>query len=570
MKHFFGTVCFMLAQADKIQLIWCAVVLLIALILPVLHHIWDYDERKISRWKKLSLLPLLLTTVHYAVFVSGASFFLQSFTMLYLIAVLALVPLLCEEFDKGYKVFTPITTVLSVVFAMIFCVVSINNHNFSRKSYTDSFRAMVREMDRSYVNKEWKEIDFAALEEKYLPMVEQAESEEDPAKFADAVIMFCDELHDGHVSVHYDYDSDKYHSVFQACDYGLAMMRLDSGEVIAVCTEKEVRDLGIEDGTEITKWDGVPVLQAAAEIPDMGTPVKANADRLAFIDLSTQGGDTVQVTFRNESGSEQTVTLPAREDEHTLDEAYDAFSHSPERLSQLYALNFSTKMLDDKCGYIALTVETTGSAFRDFIVSFMGESKWAREMFREKLRALKDEGMEYLIIDLRNNQGGTGEIGYALCSLLTDEDMFASALGKRRGGEYVYLAENFIKADGEFAGMKAVALTNYECISAGDSVSQCLAKLDNVTLAGITDPNGSGQMTGGTCVLSDCLVSVSYPIGLNLNDKGELDIDTRADRISRDPVEVRIPFDREAAMRIFRDKEDYELEWAMNYLEDTE
>ena len=31
--------------------------------------------------------------------------------------------------------------------------------------------------------------------------------------------------------------------------------------------------------------------------------------------------------------------------------------------------------------------------------------------------------------------------------------------------------------------------------------------------------------------------------------------------------EKRIPFDYDAAMKIFRDKEDYELEWAIQYLE---
>lgn len=68
-------------------------------------------------------------------------------------------------------------------------------------------------------------------------------------------------------------------------------------------------------------------------------------------------------------------------------------------------------------------------------------------------------------------------------------------------------------------------------------------------------------------MLSGGIVSVNYPIGLTLNENDEPDIDTRADRISRDPVEVRIPLDYDAAMRIFRDKEDHELDWAVKYLE---
>ena len=61
-------------------------------------------------------------------------------------------------------------------------------------------------------------------------------------------------------------------------------------------------------------------------------------------------------------------------------------------------------------------------------------------------------------------------------------------------------------------------------------------------------------------------MSVRYPTGLVLGEDGKPNIDTAADRISRDPVEVRIPLDYDAAMRLFRDKEDYELSWAQDYL----
>ena len=54
-----------------------------------------------------------------------------------------------------------------------------------------------------------------------------------------------------------------------------------------------------------------------------------------------------------------------------------------------------------------------------------------------------------------------------------------------------------------------------------------------------------------------------------MNEDGEPNADTAADRISRNPVEVRIPLDYDAAMKIFRDNEDYELDWAMKYIEDS-
>ena len=68
--------------------------------------------------------------------------------------------------------------------------------------------------------------------------------------------------------------------------------------------------------------------------------------------------------------------------------------------------------------------------------------------------------------------------------------------------------------------------------------------------------------------MSGGIVTVYYPTGLILDENGEPNIDTKSDRISRNPVEVRIPLDYDAAMKIFRDKEDYELDWAVKYVED--
>ena len=568
MKNFLGRIFFIFCRINKVHLIWLALVLLTMLVLAILHHRWHHYENKLRLWKNLCFIPMLITTVHYFIYIRGFPDFMTIFTPMYLIAVIALLPMLCAGNQKAYKVTSTICGVLTVVFSVHFLNSMNDPYNFSRMSYTRSFHALVREMDRSYVLKEWKEIDFNALEAKYMPLIKNAEQENDPAKFADTVTMFCNELHDGHIFVAENYDHEKYPPTQILRDHGLSMVQLDNGDIIAVCTDVSVHKLGIKDGTVITEWNGKPVLQAAAEdVPDEGVSVKANGDRLALFDLAAYGAETVEVTFIDSSGKEKTVSLPAIENEHTLDDAYNAFLHIPKHRSEMYSSNFSTKMLNDKCGYLKLCAETTGGVISDELAFFKGESRDSMEMFRKKLRKLKDQGMEYLVIDLRNNMGGYDEIGCALCGLLTNEDRYAEGVGYRKNGKYIRTAYHNIRGDGEFADLNVVALTNLNCVSAGDVTAALLSKLPNVTLAGITDPNGSGQMTGGVCALSKGQVVVSYPVGLTINENGEPDTDPRADRISRDPVAVRIPLDYEAAMKIFRDKEDYELDWAVKYLE---
>lgn len=573
MNTFFGSLFHTFAAANKIHIIWCAAILLIMLLLAVLHHFWRDDAKKIKLWRFLCLIPLLIAAAHFLIYGISFPLIADGFTALYITAALAVIPIPFAKRRIGYRITSTLVGITAVLCGFYFSVQSPNFYNYTGKSYTGSFRAMVRTMDRTYVLKEWKEIDFAALEAKYLPMVQEAEQEQNPAKFADAVTMFCNELHDGHVWVQSDYD-EVYTSALQWHEYGLAMVQLDSGDVIAVCTTKDVNQLGIEDGTVITKWNGKSVLQAAQEeVPDQGFPVKSNADRTAVMYLSGIGEETVDVTFLDKSGTEQTVTLSDLGKMHTLREAYLAFSKEPdiktvEEVQEYLEKNFSTKMLDDKCGYLFLNAEETDSYVQDILGYLNGDHKWAREMFREKLRDLKSQGMEYLVIDLRNNRGGYDEIGFALCDLLTTEDRYGLGLGIHKNGQYTCVSDHGIHGDGEFADLQVVALTNLNCASAGDGTALYLSKLPNVTLAGITDPNGCNQETGGICALSGGIVYVSYPTGLILDENNVPSIDTRADRISRNPVEVRIPLDYDAAMMIFRDKQDYELEWAVKFLEE--
>ena len=570
MNTFFGTLQHLFAMADPVHMIWCIIILLTMLILAILHHRWREDDRKIRLWRFLCLIPLLTAIIHYAIY-AASPILASGFIILYFIAILALLPIPFARRKIGYRITAILTGVFSLVCGFCFCATSPHYHNFSRMSYTDSFHALVQEMDRTYVLKEWKEIDFARLEETYLPLVEEAEQEQNPAKFCDAVTMFCNELHDAHVFVMEQYDKEQHPSPYGQHEYGLAMVQLDNGDVVAVCTTDEVQKLGIKDGTVITHWNGKPILQAAEDVMDQGFPVKSNEDRIAVMQLSAVGGDTVDVTFSDQSGKETTVTLSDLGEQHSLREAVTALTQVPpietqKDIETYLPKNLETKMLDDKCGYLVLNREMTDNILLDYVSYMKGDHPWAREMFREKLRELKALGMEYLVIDLRNNYGGKAEVGYALVSLLTKDDQYGQGLGIRKDGAYTCVSDHIIHSDGEFADLEVVALTNYNCVSAGDSTAMALAALPHVTLAGITDSSGSNQETGGMCLLSDGALLVGFPTGLILDENGLPKVDTAADCISRNPVEVRIPFDYDAAMQMFHEKEDYELAWAMGYL----
>ena len=564
---FWGSLRHWYSTKNQAALIWTAVLLLEMLALAILHHVWRDDPKKLTLWRRLALIPLLTGILHLFIYVCPNWDHTGVFIGIYLIAFISIVPMLLAKRKTGYRIFTVITGLLTVIFSVLFTALSPSVTFLTNKSYTESFRAAVRELDRYYVLKDWKGVDFDALEEKYLPRIEAAEKADDPAAFADAVGDFTLELHDGHVDWGHSSEIDMSRSRYRQHEYGLGLIPLSSGEVIAVCTSDEVQKKGITEGTVITKWNGKPVAQAVKEdTRESGSPVKENDELLRTVNLSGVGGETVTVTFLDSTGKEQTVTLDDLGEKHSIRETLDLLAYGGDPDEDVD--NFSTKMLDEKCGYLMMFAERTGNPFQELLGYLRGDDKWTREMLREKLRELKAQGMESLVIDLRENDGGMHEVGMALVSLLTKDDWYGQGLAVYKDGEYKCVSDHRITGDGEFADLKVAVLANYSCESAGDGTVYYLSRLPNVTVMGMTDPVGCGQETGGNIMLTDDLVQILYPRGLCLNEDGEPNIDTRADRVSRNPVGVRIPLDMDAAMRIFRDRKDYELEYALQYLKE--
>ena len=102
------------------------------------------------------------------------------------------------------------------------------------------------------------------------------------------------------------------------------------------------------------------------------------------------------------------------------------------------------------------------------------------------------------------------------------------------------------------------------CGSAGDGMVLYLSRIKGITIAGLTNPAGINQETGGLIFMPEGAV-IMYPVGLILDQNGNPNIDIDDTRISRTPLDIKIPLNKEAALKIFNGI-DYELEWAIEYL----
>ena len=552
-------------------------ILLYSLLLAILCQVC-IRKKKYAVLRIACILPAIVALFHYGIYGELA---LRKFRYLYAETLIPLIYLLPGKEKIVVNLKAVGITLAVLVICFLFQLDSISHpmiHNYTRYGYTESFERMLDTLEKEYCLNSWKSMDYGALRERYLPMVEEAEKNEDEVLFAAIIKEVCYRFYDTHVSAGISGFVRKNLREYAAGnDYGLSMIRLNDGSVIAICTFPEeegspldVRGLGIHDGTQILAWDGVEIDEAirSVECTDDRFPVESNEDVFRPIYLAGKGGDSIDVTFVNDEGEVQEITLSR------LDSYDNRFSWVKSMLlhKDQDRENFSYRMLDDKCGYLCITAESYDSLKDDIASARGGYYPELTEFYAGMIRKLKEQGMEYLVVDIRNNGGGYDCVAGALASLFTEEKRHMVSFGYEDASGYHIVENQYIFPDGRYKDLPVALLVNSDCVSAGDGMAKFLGDCDNVTLMGITASSGVNQNNGGYIYLTKH-VCVYYPVFLSLSSEVEPLIDTDYTRENRIPLEVTIPMTREMALKMFDveqnypDLQDFELEYAVKYLE---
>lgn len=484
---------------------------------------------------------------------------------------------------------------ISGVFNMTVNNFMIRLGNYSKEGYVESFDSLVADMKEYYVLNDWKEIDYDEIVAVIRPKIEEAEKNNDYVSYYKALYEYIGMFHDGHMWIDSLNEEGAMIRVqadkeLAGQDYGFSLYTIDSGETIAIMVEEgcEAYNLGIKNGTVITKWNGIDITQAMNEadcILAASQPVLANEEEIKPICFAGMGDETLEVSFLDDNNKEITITVSSIGCyDKRLEKALQRFYHQPEwdneavlqmtveerqaALDEFLAEieNFRTKMLTDDCGYLAITGEEYDMV-GDVIAEVKGEYPEIREMVNSKLEEMKAQGMKKLVLDLRNNGGGYPIILCEVVSLFTKDEINMGSDAMLVGGEYKTIVEYRVKADGRWSDIPVAVLTNCECGSSGDGLIYALSKCPNVTTMGITCSDGIYQSVGGYSVMSNSNFYIHYPIFPSLDENGDLMIDTKADRVTRIPLDVMIPVTKEAALLIFGEDNncDYEVEFAIRY-----
>ncbi len=517
----------------------------------------------------LCCVPLVLCIIHVLCYPLGQlwSYYFFWFGTMYLLAIL----MILWQFADGKVILWRVSSVAIILFAMVNFVyiptnmpVKTHLHCYTRSSWTDSFVKTVRTMEKEYVLSDWKEIDYDALLDEFVPRIQEAEQKQDTIELGMILFDFTNRFYDGHIGIDCA-NSDfvmQLNNKLVGNDYGLSMIPLDDGNVIAVCIEPggEAAQQGIHTGTLITHWNGIPIQEAKySYMLPINPSVEQNEEPNRTILLAGQGEETVSVTFIADDGQSKTITL------HRIGEYYDRYNSVYSRHQHMVAKddNFSYKMVSDTCGYLRINAEDL-RALQTAYAWIVGEAPFISTRMDEILTDLRSQGMESLVIDIRNNTGGHPQVSSAVAAMFTAESRTYTWYSDEKNTDKL---ASKVTGNGKWKDLPVVVLVNQNTVSAGDAMAQMLADCENVMLMGMTHTNCSCQNTGGICVLADGYYAILYPTFLEVDEKGNPNIDTDASRKPRIPLDVHIPLDAEAAEMMFTDDSyDHELEYAIKWL----
>ncbi|MGN0667257.1 MAG: S41 family peptidase [Huintestinicola sp.] len=546
-----------------IVLIILEIVLSLLLIIPA-----KLSEKIIStKWRILFAVPAVVCMI-----IAGFSGFEKLMLPTYIGAAVTL-----AGFFLANKKVRIASSVICAVLCLITLPMCIDNPAYRARNFTKEFEEIFTVMKNHYVLAEHKSIDWGELYSKYHPMFMEADMEHSFAMSCLAWCRFKCEFHDGHVGYgdedlnseeEYDGIMAEIFDIVGAGDYGISLMGLSDGRTCAVNADDTgaVAEAGIHNGTIITLWNGMSIEEAGTTSPLDGLATHfADKDNEAFflpLRASVNGGDSVTVTYLDDNGVEKTAELPR------LGNGYNRYCTTLNTICRgVEAANF---------GWTEINEDTV--CFR--LKEMMFDSEAARNdnydnMKYEVIAALdkyRAEGKKNLVIDMRNNGGGSGKLVKALGEIFAPrgthfyaadgawDDMTHSYAHDPETGEFIKGEEHYFIGEDRWEGNPIIILVNSDSASAADHFTMIMSGMENVIVMGFTEANGSAQGIG---IAVSGKAKLSFSNCLMLDREGNVFIDSGTDFESGNDIDIRIPFDENAVRVLFDEDGDYVMQMAV-------
>ncbi|MBN1429072.1 MAG: peptidase S41 [Anaerolineae bacterium] len=427
---------------------------------------------------------------------------------------------------------------------------SIALDDFSRLSYAEAFDAMLEKFRNEYAFTEYKNIDWNAKSAEFRPRFEEAESARDNQAYALALRDFVWSIPDTHVGMDFSLLYSMY-ATETAGGLGMAIRELDDGRVIVVYVLEDgpADRAGIAFGAEITEYNGTPIGEAISTVVPWASPFSNDESKrlqqLRYL-LRSPVGTEVPIVYQNPGDSPQSARLTS----------------VPENLS------FNASSLSANVTGIELPVEYTildsGYGYAG-IYSFFDNEVLTIQLWERMIRTMNESGVPGLILDLRQNGGGSGWLANQMAAYFFDEELELGKTGRYDDstGQFEFDPSDnahFIPPRGDlrYHG-DVVVLVGPACASACEFFAYNMTIEDRARIVGQYTTAGAGGS------VEDFLMPESISIRMTIGRAVDVDGNIHIEGTGVAPT-IRVPVTEANILAEYRDGADAILEAAIEAL----
>lgn len=434
-----------------------------------------------------------------------------------------------------------------------------SDEDFSRMGWFEAFEAMHIKLAREYPFTEHKAVNWEAIHAQVAPKIGTAEVKKDSDAFYLAMREYAYAIPDGNMGV---YDDDGVRARQIGGGYGLSVIRLDDGRVIAYVLEEDgpAAQAGMQWGAEVLSWNGQPIDVALAAVPVIwakrppATEEGRRIERLRFLTRAPEGTNA-EIAFRNPDAAEPvSATLTARADGYSaLDKTYA----NREEISE-FDSPIQSGVLDGNVGYIKV----------HFLAPTVN-APFPANAFRAALQDLMHKHVTGLVVDLRGNSGGANELVPRMVGHFFQEaGLYENlAVWNKKHKEIRTEKEGSlqIKPEQPYYGGNIAVLVDDETFNAAEGFAMAFKRVPNAKVVGVYGTHGSFALAGGYADLPGDR-AIYYPIGRSLDAQGAIQLESNAAGEGGVVPDIRVPLTPETVRTMWVDGQDLVLQQACQAL----
>lgn len=387
--------------------------------------------------------------------------------------------------------------------------------DFSGLSYTEAFDGMAEKFKNEYAFTELKKIDWDAKAAEFRPRFEEAEKNQDAHAYALALRDYLWSIPDTHVGFGTNLLDDDF-SIETAGGLGFAIRETDDGKIVAnfISDNGPAAQAGMTWGAEIISLDGVPASDAIEKAVPWSSPFSnpeiKRLQQLRYATRFKMDKGQVEVKFKNIGGSEKTAALDVVNE-------FDSFNFSSFRSGvDAEALPVEFDLLPGGYGYIKIS-------------SFLDNDVLSIQVWERAIKYFNDNQVPGVILDLRNNGGGSGWLADQMAAYFFDKETIVgnSAHYNKATGEF-YMdpgdESSMIppRAELQYSG-PVVVMVGPNCASACEFFSYNMTVNDRAMIVGQYPTEGAGGSVEDFTMPEN--ITVQLTIGRAVDAEGNIHLE---------------------------------------------